>query len=298
MIDQYHLDTDQENIGTIYHVIAIPGQLDNMVAETGQPLSVFYANNPDLFGCHESIFPIRMTTTCNEGKQSYQLHPDDDYAMKRQGEKGKVSGSVAIHATDEIHTTLFGNRAKNMAEFKRMVETKDWEHLFDHLKVRDGQFVHTPAGVIHGGIGRGTIKLTFGTNGDVTYRFYDYDRNDTKRPLNLQEVYDCVNIPELPLSATDGETVIKNGVQITTYHSVPGEYVAKRIKNKDEGVFSYRGFYFITCVDGKGTICGETIKPADTLFVPVGSGCLDLSGNMDLAFISYIDRKDVNNVPD
>ena len=29
LIDHFHIKTDMENIGTIYHVIAIPGQLDN-----------------------------------------------------------------------------------------------------------------------------------------------------------------------------------------------------------------------------------------------------------------------------
>ena len=49
LIDHFHIKTDMENIGTIYHVIAIPGQLDNTVRETGEPLSVFYEKNPQIF---------------------------------------------------------------------------------------------------------------------------------------------------------------------------------------------------------------------------------------------------------
>ena len=82
LIDYFHLPQSLEQIGTIYHVIAVPGHLDNLVEETGEPLSVFYQTNPALFRCNRKDLPIRMTTTCNEGRQSYQLHPTDDYSIR------------------------------------------------------------------------------------------------------------------------------------------------------------------------------------------------------------------------
>ena len=164
LIDYFHIDTNMENIGTIYHVIAIPGQLDNIVRETQEPLSVFYRKNPQVFQCSEESFPVRMTTTANSGFQSYQLHPDDAYAKRHENERGKVSGAVALKTSDNVSEWLFGNKARNREEFKRMVEDKDWENLFSKIKVKDGDFVHTPAGVIHGGYGKGTVSATFGTN--------------------------------------------------------------------------------------------------------------------------------------
>ena len=35
LIDYFHLPQSLEQIGTIYHVIAVPGHLDNLVEETG-----------------------------------------------------------------------------------------------------------------------------------------------------------------------------------------------------------------------------------------------------------------------
>lgn len=117
LIDHFHIDTNMENIGTIYHVIAIPGQLDNIVRETQEPLSVFYRKNPQVFQCSEETFPVRMTTTANSGFQSYQLHPDDDYAKKHENERGKVSGAVALKASDNVSEWFSQQIYKNQFNF-------------------------------------------------------------------------------------------------------------------------------------------------------------------------------------
>ena len=67
LIDEFGLDQSLDKIGTIYCAIAIPGDLDSVVRETNEPLSQFYANHPEVFGCNEPEFPVRMTITCNEG---------------------------------------------------------------------------------------------------------------------------------------------------------------------------------------------------------------------------------------
>ncbi len=114
LIDYFHLPQSLEQIGTIYHVIAVPGHLDNLVEETGEPLSVFYQTNPALFRCNRKDLPIRMTTTCNEGRQSLSAPSDRRLctgsrrsvweslrlcrASSRQGRKGSFSATSAQRA--------------------------------------------------------------------------------------------------------------------------------------------------------------------------------------------------------
>lgn len=124
LIDYFHLPQSLEQIGTIYHVIAVPGHLDNLVEETGEPLSVFYQTNPALFRCNRKDLPIRMTTTCNEGRQSYQLHPTDDYALAHDGQYGKVSGSVALLPDGAEKRRLFGNLCTTREEFAKRSVSK------------------------------------------------------------------------------------------------------------------------------------------------------------------------------
>ena len=44
--------------------------------------------------------------------------------------------------------------------------------------------------MIHGGGEGGAISIVFSTNSDITYRLYDYGRNDPSRKLHIKQVYD------------------------------------------------------------------------------------------------------------
>lgn len=280
-----------ENAGTIYAVIAIPGDLDNRVLETGEPLSAFYHTHREVFGCRKSEFPVRMSITCNEGFQSYQLHPSDSYGMKHEHRMGKVSGSVTLKESGHISPKLFGHKAKTLEEFKGLVESRDWDSLFGTVDVKDGDFLHTPAGVIHGGYGDGKIYAAMGTNGDITYRFYDLDRNDPDRPLHLQEVYECVAVPEIDLSQAVIHPIseVRENVEILNYYGKENEYVAKKLKVKEKGCFELKEFYFITNVSGEGTVNGEPLMPGKTLLVERNHGPVELDGTMELMLLSYIE---------
>lgn len=289
LADYFHLPQELVKIGTIYHVIAIPEHLDNVVRETEEPLSQFYHVHPELFFCTRKELPVRMTTTCNEGKQSYQLHPTDEYALTHDGKLGKVSGSVALEADGTVRTRLFGNVCQSREELIAKIRAQDWGHLFGTVQQKNGDFLHTPAGVIHGGTGDGTISCVFSSNGDLTYRFYDYGRNDPDRPLELEKVFECANIPEVPVGAFHAEPVIQDGVELLEYHCVPGEYTARRINTLDRGYYSCPQFYFLTCVVGQGTVNGSPIHLGETLFVPADSGPVELTGPMGLISVSYLD---------
>lgn len=287
LIERFGLQTDLENVGTIYNVIALPGELDNRVRETGQPLSEFYAENRSLFGCHDEVFPVRMTITCNEGFQSYQLHPDDAYALAHEGCRGKVSGAVALDEGDGVSTWLFGHQEMDAARFRRLVEERDWDSLFTTLDVRQGDFVHTPAGVIHGGWGSGAVSATFGTNSDVTYRFFDNDRDDPSRPLRIDDVCACARFPEAPFSAERVAPVREEGMLRYDYHDVDGEYVALRFKVEGTASYECDSFLFVACVAGSGSVGGVPLGLGETLLVPAGFGPISLEGHMDCIAISY-----------
>lgn len=291
LITEFHLNPELKNIGTIYSVIALPGHLDNVVEETGETLSEFYENHPELFRCKKGEFPVRMSITCNEGFQSYQLHPDDAYALAHENTWGKVSGSVTLKEDDQVSEKLFGNKAASLDEFKALVEKKDWESLFRKVKVKNGDFLHTPAGVIHGGYGDGSIYVAMGSNGDITYRFYDQDRNDPERPLHLQEVYDCVTIPEVDLNACviHPTPVKKENLEILDYYSRPGEYIAKQLRVNGTAEFEMEEFYCLANVGDEGLVNGQPLKKGETILVEREHGSIQLEGTMRLMLISYED---------
>lgn len=287
--EKFHYETELSNIAEAYHVIAIPNHLDNIVCEENIPLSEFYKKHPDLFNCGTEELPVRLVSACAKDKLSCHLHPTDKYALEHEGMRGKVEGSYVITEEDAEVEFCLGHTAKTKEEFINMVNNKEWENLLRKVKGKMTDFCHTPIGTLHAEEGDGNyISIAFSSNGDVTYRLYDYERNDPARPLNVQAVIDNVNIPDNTIKPYSVEPYEKNGCLVYDYHAEAGAYVGVRLKTSAGASYEREEFMFILCTGGETDINGYHIKPGETLFIPAGSGRLDFSGTADLAVLSYI----------
>lgn len=288
IIDYYHLDTKLQNVAEMYHVIALKDHFDNEVEGTDETLSSFYEKYPELFDCSCPVFPIRMATSCADKKQSYHLHPDNEYAWKHEHCLGKATGSILYEPKGEIRHRFFGHTAKTLEEFKTKVENNDWDSLCRYIDIRDDQYFHTIPGLIHGGGGGNPqLGIAFAQNSDITYRAYDFGRNDPNRKLHLKQVYDCINIPDIECKPIDVVPREENGCMVSDYYDSPGEYTAKRIDVDKEGRFEMKEFYFILNAKGKGTVNGEEILMGETVFVPAHFGPILIQGELKLYLISY-----------
>lgn len=289
IIEKFHYETDLKKVAEVYHVIAIPNHLDNVVLDTGENLSDFYHNHRELFNCSSPDLPVRLVSANPDGKLSYHLHPTDEYGLTHEGMRGKIEGGFTIEETGEEYETILGHNAKTLDEFKEWVRTEQWDKLFRKIKGHVGDYSHTPIGTLHGESGDGsTIMIAFSTNGDVTYRLYDYGRDDPTRPLNQQAVFDNVTIPDNTITGYRVEPHTKDGCLIYDYYEKKQEYVGKRIKVDGEGTYELKEFMFVLGLQGTGSINGYTINPGETLFIPANSGILSIKGKgLDMAVLSY-----------
>ena len=288
---QFNYKTELSNIAEVYHVIAIPNHLDNTVLDTGEKLSDFYHNHRDLFDCSAEDLPVRLVSANAAGRLSYHLHPTDEYGLAHEGMRGKVEGGFTIEETGEEYETILGHNATTMDEFKEWVENQEWEKLFRRIKGHVGDYSHTPIGTLHGESGDGsTIDIAFSSNGDVTYRLYDFGREDPTRPLNVKAVFDNVRIPDNTITGYHVSPYEKDGCQIYDYYSGKNEYVGKRIKVNGSGTYEVDQFMFVLGLQGSGSINGYQLMPGETLFIPAHSGLLQIEGdNLDMAVLSYVE---------
>lgn len=286
--EYYDLKTDLNNVAQMYHVIALKDHLDNEVMETGEKLSAFYDSHRNLFKCEVPVMPIRLATSASVKKMSYHLHPDNLYAWKHEHCLGKTSGSIPYEPKGNVVDKFMGHTAKTIEEFKEKVAVNDWEHLERHIKVRDDQYVHTPYGMIHGGGGADVMAIVFAQNSDISYRLYDYGRNDPKRPLHIKQVYDCLDMPEKPpVVITPVKVKYSDTLAVTMYYDTPGEYTAKRLDLNGISPYSEKEFYFLLCADGTVTVEGKEVLKGQTVFISADSGEIELQGNAKLYEISY-----------
>ena len=289
--EYYGYQTTMTKVGQAYHVIALPDHLDNIISETKEHLSEFFERHPELFDCQYPIFPIRMATSCGQGLMSYHLHPNDEYAWQHEHCRGKVSGGVAI--LDKPNETVYkrmGHTAKTIEEFKELFEKRDFDTLLQRVEVKPNQFLNTPAGVIHSGGGSETMSVVFSTNSDITYRMYDYERDDPERPLHLKQAFECLNMPETDLKPHNIIDEKQPGMIIHHYYSKPNEYTAKGFSVNGEGTYECDQFLFILCVKGQGMIHDTVISKGETLFIPAHFGPFVLKGEMECMSISYIEE--------
>lgn len=290
LIDKFHLETDLNNVAEIYFVIAIPGHLDCMVEGEQVPLSQFYWRHPELFGCHAKDLPVRMVAGHSIKPLSVQLHPEDAYALAHEGMRGKPESELILGENGKGELIL-GHYANTREEFAQLVESKQWDKLFRKIEIKSGDFIDIPACTLHGSLGEGMV-VAFSTNGDVTYRLYDYDRLDDQgnpRELHVEHVIKNVTVPDQNIGTVTYKTIERNGCQVSYLYDKPGSYSCGRIKTITKGSFALKEFYFMTCIEGKGTLEGIDIQAGDTYLIPCDYGSIELAGTMDMVYISYKD---------
>jgi mannose-6-phosphate isomerase len=288
--EKYGYQSDLSNIGECYHVIAMPGHLDCWVPEANMTLSQFYKEHRDLFACSKDEMPVRIASANPISPMSIQLHPNDEYAMKHEGKKGKPDGVFFIEGEGDM---VLGHHAKTKKEFVEMVEQGQWDQLVRKVRAKKGDFVDVPFGTLHA-FGAGFLLIEFTQNADLTYRLYDYDRIDPitkkKRELHVAQVLDNVKIPNGDTQVVELTKEIKSGYTYTLFHDEPNVYTAGRYDIWHQADIERKEFYFLTCIDGSGFIEGHPIYGGDTWFVPAKFGPINVSGPIDLVFVSLTER--------
>lgn len=184
----------------------------------GQTLDTLWAEHKELFGQpREDVFPLLIKILDAEDDLSVQVHPDDTYGLKHEGELGKTECWYIIDAAPGAEI-IYGHSATTREELAQMIEEERWDDLFVRVPVKKGDFFYVPSGTIHA-IGKGILILETQQSSDTTYRVYDYDRTDDQgkmRELHIQQSVDVTTIPARTpeLSITE---VRHGGSAVVTY---------------------------------------------------------------------------------
>lgn len=134
-------------------------------------------------------FPLLIKLLDANRWLSVQVHPNDDYAQKHEGELGKTEMWVVLHAEPNAEI-IYGFKAGiSRQDFAQAIAEARTDELLHRLPVKTGDVVFVPAGSIHA-LGPGTIVAEIQQNSDTTYRIYDWGR---PRPLHIQQSLDVLN---------------------------------------------------------------------------------------------------------
>lgn len=206
---------------------------------------------------------------------SVQVHPDDDFAMKNEGDLGKMECWYIISARPGSRVYKGVKEGCGRGDFERLLQKNRVEECLNSFEVKKGDVIFLPSRTLHA-IGEGLVLYEIQQNSDVTYRAYDWGRmgkNGKPRPLHVDKVLTVTdfnpperNIEEVP--HPEGPFSRQKIIECTYF--VLEQIVCSR---GFKGITPDDRFMVLTIVDGEGTIragIDECFSGGDTMLLPAG----------------------------
>ena len=236
-------------------------------------------------------FPILTKFIDARDNLSIQVHPDNRYALKNEGQYGKTEMWYVMDAGKDAFLYYGFKKEISKEEFEERIQNDTLLEVLNAVPVQKGDVLFIESGTIHA-IGKDILIAEIQQNSNVTYRVYDYGRvgkDGKKRDLHIEKT----------LAVTNRVPIIKDKssyphVADCDYFTVDKLNLDGKVMKKMEGNVSEESFASILFLDGKGTITGQEgtleFQKGDSFFVAAGSGAYTVEGSCD-ALITTIREK-------
>lgn len=267
----------------------------------GQTLQKVLEHHPEFLGSKVvpgKELPILVKFIDAAKELSIQVHPNDAYAQKYEGQKGKTEMWYVMDA--QPGATLFHGFAHNITkeQLQKAMCTGEILKYLNRVPVHRGDVFFIPPGTIHA-IGAGVLVAEIQESSNVTYRVYDYDRIDKdgkKRALHFEKALEVLNL-------RSGLEVRQKPRMVRYYPGCSRELLCRceyfeteRIQVQKTMSFDVltASFQVLLCLEG----CGELeisdkeksnaatwplkFKKGDCIFLPAGLGTCQIQGQNTL----------------
>lgn len=291
LIEEYGIKTDKDPAAEAW-VLSCHSAGPSTVEDgefKGQTLEQVWENHKEICGTNGNkfeFFPILIKFIDAKNNLSIQVHPDNDYAMRVEGEYGKTEAWYILDCDEGAELILGFNREVSVEEFKKAAQSEEMLNIVNKVKVKKGDLFFIESGTLHA-ICKGILLAEVQQNSNTTYRVYDYDRvgaDGKPRALHIDKAADVTKLcPPTITNASEREVEKQDGgtrthlteCDLFKMYSVEtdGEYVSEA---GDES------FVSLLCLDGSAeVVCGKKtlgMKKGESLFIPASSGEFKIIG--------------------
>ena len=227
-------------------------------------------------------FPILIKFIDAKQSLSIQVHPDNRYALKNEGQYGKTEMWYVVDAGKDAFLYFGFEKEISKEEFEQRIKEDTLLEVLHKTPVQKGDVLFIKSGTIHA-IGSDILIAEIQQNSNVTYRVYDYGRvgkDGKKRELHVDKA----------LAVTRREPVKRESaayphVADCDYFTVDKLNLDGAVMKQISGTVTEASFASILFLDGCGTIScqGETLsfKKGESFFLPAGSGSYTVEGTCD-----------------
>jgi len=135
-------------------------------------------------GCQEDFkafcegdYPLLIKVIQANDTLSIQVHPDDELAVKLEGEgnRGKTECWYVLDAAPDAKLVYGIKEGYSNEVLAKAITDNNLEDYLEYVNVKAGDFIFIPAGTVHA-IGAGLRLMEVQQSCDLTYRLYDWGR--------------------------------------------------------------------------------------------------------------------------
>lgn len=227
-------------------------------------------------------FPILAKFIDARDSLSIQVHPDDAYALKYEGQYGKTEMWYVMDCEPGAYLYYGFNREVSEEEFAERIQNETLEEVLNKVDVHKGDVLFIEARTLHA-ICKGILIAEIQQNSNLTYRIYDYGRvgaDGKKRELHVDKA----------LKVTDRFPVVKNlgaypHVADCEYFTVDKLYLDGSVLGGVKGTVDASSFVSILFMEGEGQIsCGGEVlsfRKGDSFLLTANSGDYEVLGKCE-----------------
>ncbi|MGN1320406.1 MAG: type I phosphomannose isomerase catalytic subunit, partial [Acutalibacteraceae bacterium] len=224
-----------------------------------------------------TYFPILIKLIDAKDRLSVQVHPDDEYALKNEGEYGKTEMWYVVDC-DEGAQLIYGfNQTISQGEFLERISNNNLSPVLNYVPVKKGDVFFIEAGTLHA-IGKGILIAEVQQNSNTTYRVSDYGRlgaDGKPRKLHIKQALEVTKTkkPDIPYGNVGDVTLYPFG---TVRELAKCEYFTTELINLDGnvGIYDNDSFISLLVLDGEVAVSYPggmmRLKKGDSVFIPAG----------------------------
>lgn len=261
----------------------------------GKTLTEYIAENKSALGsnCDRfEYFPILIKLIDAKDNLSVQVHPNNEYAQRVEGEYGKTEMWYIVDCNEGAELLYGFKHTIGKEEFVERIKNNTLLEVANNVPVKKGDVFFIESGTLHA-IGKGILIAEIQQNSNTTYRIYDYGRvgaDGKPRQLHIDKAVEVTELtpPKYPTTA-QGTEEQKNGYTETLLRSCEYFNVNKlSVSEKADLEATDKSFNSILVLDGEGEIDGVKLKKGDSCFIPAGYGKYAFTGKAEVILTDII----------
>lgn len=218
-------------------------------------------------------FPLLIKFIEARKDLSVQVHPDNAMAKTRHNAFGKTEMWYILEnePSSKIYTGF--NKPVTKDEFREAIKDGNLISLLNVESARAGDTFFTPAGRIHA-ISAGTVLVEIQQTSDITYRIYDWGRENSDR--GSRELHIGLALEAIDFSAIGKNKIRKDVTPNNTENLVSCEFFKTNILLFDKSIskdyYIIDSFIVYICTEGEFILHwnkgAEIVKKGETVLLP------------------------------